>query len=160
MSRFVDIASMALDDCPFYGHTVDKELSSMKIKTTFYNHNVGTDFDPVLHVSYPNSRADQLSYQPTAKLVNQMFETGKMLQASQQYYDFPDGKDDGREVPIDRLRGLEMPDIAQSMIDNESKLAEHKANVVKGAKAMAKEREAEKDAKKEVPPTKEEGNEA
>lgn len=103
-----------------------KERISMKIKTTFYTRKKGKDFDPVIHVVYPRNRADQLSYQPTADLVDQMFRTGQMVQASKQYYDFPDGKDTGLDVPLDRQRGLEMPEISQMMLSNENKLKEHR----------------------------------
>lgn len=120
----------------------------MKVKTTFYNHKHGSDYDPVLHVVYPKNRADQLSYQPTAKLVDQMFKTGQMLQASKQYYDFPDGKDDGREPPVDRNRGIELPEISQAMNENEARLSEHENNI----KAMARKGNAKKSAGDTVPP--------
>lgn len=101
----------------------------MKIKTTFYNHSHGTDFNPVIKVEYPKNRADQLSYQPTAKLVDTMFRTGQMVVSSKQNYDFADGKDDGKSIPIDRQRGIELPEVSQLMQENEAKLEEHKKNL-------------------------------
>lgn len=101
----------------------------MKIKTTFYNHSHGKDFNPVIKIEYPKNRADQLSYQPTAKLVDTMFKTGQMVTASKQNYDFADGKDDGKSIPLDRQRGIELPEVSQLMQENEAKLAEHNKNL-------------------------------
>lgn len=125
----------------------------MKIKTTFYNHSIGKDYDPLIHVVYPDNRADQLSYVPTAKMVDTMFRTGQMVQASKQFYDFSDGNDDGRAIPLDRMRGLEMPEISQALNENETKLNAHSENI----KAMAKEDRRRKSAAKEPPAPKEEG---
>lgn len=127
------LASLALDGCLPSNYNFN-EVKSMKVKSTFYTRRFGVDFDPVIKVSYPKSRADQLSFTPTAKLVDQMFRTGQMVQSSKALYDFPDGKDDGRDVPIDRMRGLDYPEISQMMADNESKLESHE----KAIKAMAK----------------------
>lgn len=102
----------------------------MKVKTTFYyNRSKGKDYDPIIRVTYPKSRADQLQYQSTAKLVDQMVRTGQLVLASKSQYDFPDGKDDGRSVPVDRLRGLDYPEISQAMAENEKKLDAHKKNL-------------------------------
>lgn len=125
-------ATLALDGCLDDDYPV-REVN-MKVKTTFYNHKVGVDFNPVLSVSYPKNRADQLSHTPTAKLVDQMFRTGQMVLASKALYDFPDGKDDGRDVPVDRLRGLDYPEVSQAMLENEQKLEEHKKQLSKLSK--------------------------
>lgn len=138
--NFVDLAADCLDDNPLDNYSIprkSKEINMMKVKTTFYNHSVGQDFDPVIHVQYSKSRADQLSFSPTAKLVDQMFKTGQMVQASKQAYDFPDGKDDGRDVPFDRMRGLDYPEVSQALQENEAKLKEH-------AKRLSKSSAAEK----------------
>lgn len=103
----------------------------MKIKTTFYNHSHGKDFNPVIKVEYPKNRADQLSYQPTAKLVDTMFKTGQMVTSSKQNYDFADGKDDGKSIPLDRQRGIELPEVSQLMQENEAKLKQHQENLKK-----------------------------
>lgn len=122
------IATLALDgSLPESYHT--KEVSPMKVKTTFYSRKSGKDFDPVIHTKYPSSRADQLSYQPTSKLIDQMIRTGQLVLASKAQFDFPDGKDDGRDVPVDRLRGLDYPEVSQMMSENEEKLAKHKKNL-------------------------------
>lgn len=133
---FIDLASDCLDDNPLDNYAIprnneNEEVNLMKVKETFYNHNTGVDFDPVIRVKYPNSRADQLSFSPTAKLVDQMFKTGQMVQASKQAYDFPDGKDDGRDVPFDRMRGLDYPEISQAMMENEAKIKAHEKNLSK-----------------------------
>lgn len=112
---------------------------TMKIKTTFYTRTKGEDFDPVIHVRYPKSRADQLSYQPTSKLIDQMIRTGQMVLASKNQFDFPDGKDDGRDIPIDRMRGLDYPEISQMMSENEAKISKHKKNLA----TMAEQKKAE-----------------
>lgn len=134
------LVSLALDDCLPDDYPV-KEGVSMKVKTTFYSRKSGKDFDPVIHTVFPKSRADQLSYQPTSKLIDQMIRTGQMVLASKSQFDFPDGKDDGRDVPVDRLRGLDYPEISQMMADNESKLKEHEKNLseisAKGKKSSA-----------------------
>lgn len=116
----------------------------MKVKTTFYNHSHGEDFDPRLRINYPKNRADQLSYQPTSKLVDTMFKTGQMITASKQAYDFPDGKDDGKSVPLDRMRGIEMPEVSQLMQENEAKITEHSEKM---KRATAERRKKEADAK-------------
>lgn len=120
----------------------------MKIKTTFYNHSHGEDFNPVIKVEYPKNRADQLSYQPTAKLVDTMFKTGQMVVASKQNYDFADGKDDGKSIPIDRQRGIELPEVSQIMQENEAKLEEHKKNL---RAAAADKKKADEDKKPDQP---------
>lgn len=132
-------ATLALDGCLDDDYPV-REVN-MKVKTTFYNHKVGVDYNPVLAVSYPKNRADQLSHTPTAKLVDQMFRTGQMVLASKALYDFPDGKDDGRDVPVDRLRGLDYPEVSQAMLENEQKLEEHSKKI----SAMSKKSEKNKD---------------
>lgn len=123
-----DLVSLALDDCLPDDYPV-KEGVTMKVKTTFYNRRTGKDYDPVIRTVFPKSRADQLSYQPTAKLIDQMIRTGQLVLASKSQYDFPDGKDDGRDVPVDRLRGLDYPEISQLMQENENKLKEHEKNL-------------------------------
>lgn len=117
----------------------------MKVKTTFYNHSHGKDFDPRIIISYPKNRADQLSYQPTSKLVDTMFKTGQMVTASKQAYDFPDGKDDGKSVPLDRMRGIEMPEVSQLMQENEAKLSEH-TEAIKRATANRKKKDDDEKA--------------
>lgn len=151
MRAVSELAFDALDDSPFDDYRGDssllKEVNYMKVKTTFYNHNVGQDFDPVIKVEYPVSRADQLSYTPTAKLVDTMFRTGQMVQASKQHYDFADGKDDGRDVPIDRMRGLDYPEISMAMSENEEKMKQHKKNIAEMSARKKKEKQAEEQAK-------------
>lgn len=105
------------------------ESVPMKVKTSFYARKTGVEFDPVIHVKYPKSRADQLSATSTAKLVDAMFRTGQMVQAAKSLYDFPDGKDDGRDVPVDRMRGVELPEVSQLMQDNEAKIRQHEQNL-------------------------------
>lgn len=147
-----DLAIDALDDSPFSDYGEDKlgkEINYMKVKTTFYNHNVGKDFDPVIHVEYPVSRADQLSYTPTAQLVDTMFRTGQMVQASKQNYDFDDGKDDGRGVPVDRMRGLDYPEISMALAENEQKLKAHKRNLSE-ISARKKKEQQEAEAAKQI----------
>lgn len=122
------LVSLALDDCLPDSYPVDEGVK-MKVKTTFYTRKSGKEFDPVIHIQYPKSRADQLSYQPTSKLIDQMIRTGQLVLAAKSQYDFPDGKDDGRDVPVDRLRGLDYPEISQLMQENESKLKEHEKNL-------------------------------
>lgn len=124
----IPLANMALDGCLDEDYPI-KEGVTMKVKTTFYTRTKGKDFDPVIHISYPKSRADQLSYQPTSKLIDQMIRTGQLVLASKAQYDFPDGHDDGRPVPVDRLRGLDYPEVSQMMAENETKLNEHKKNL-------------------------------
>lgn len=152
MRSINDLAIDALDDAPFSDYDedklVEKEINFMKVKTTFYNHNVGLDFDPVIRVSYPTSRADQLSYTPTGKLVDQMFRTGQMVQASKQNYDFADGVDDGRDVPVDRMRGLDYPEISQAMAESEAKLKAHKKNLSEMSARKRKEQESAEKAKR------------
>lgn len=133
------LVSLALDDCLPDDYPVNEGVS-MKIKTTFYNRKSGQDFDPVIRTVFPRSRADQLSYQPTAKLIDQMIRTGQLVLAAKSQYDFPDGKDDGRDVPVDRLRGLDYPEISQLMQENENKLKAHEENL----KAMATKQSKEK----------------
>lgn len=133
-------AKLALDGCLEDDYPLRE--ANMKVKTTFYNHKVGVDYNPVISVSYPKNRADQLSHTPTAKLVDQMFRTGQMVLASKALYDFPDGKDDGRDVPVDRLRGLDYPEVSQAMLENEQKLEEHSKRI----SAMSKKSETKKDA--------------
>lgn len=138
------LSCVALDEPLFDDYPVNEV--TMKIKTTFYTRTKGQDFDPLIHVRYPKSRADQLSYQPTSKLIDQMIRTGQMVLASKNQFDFPDGKDDGREIPIDRVRGLDYPEISQMMSENEAKLSKHKKNLATMAeqeKAKAEE-QAEK----------------
>lgn len=126
----IPLATLALDDClPDDYHVI--EGVTMKVKTTFYTRKNGKDFDPVIHTVFPKSRADQLSYQPTSKLIDQMIRTGQLVLASKAQYDFPDGKDDGRSVPVDRLRGLDYPEVSQLMAENEAKIDEHKKNLSK-----------------------------
>lgn len=114
-------------DCPPNSYVL--ESVPMKVKTSFYSRKSGVDFDPVIHVKYPKSRADQLSATSTAKLVDAMFRTGQMVQASKSLYDFPDGKDDGRDVPIDRMRGVELPEVSQLMQENDAKMKQHEKNL-------------------------------
>lgn len=138
------LSCVALDEPLFDDYPVNEV--TMKIKTTFYTRTKGQDFDPLIHVRYPKSRADQLSYQPTSKLIDQMIRTGQMVLASKNQFDFPDGKDDGREIPIDRVRGLDYPEISQMMSENEAKISKHKKNLATMAeqeKAKAEE-QAEK----------------
>lgn len=138
------LSCVALDEPLFDDYPVNEV--TMKIKTTFYTRTKGQDFDPLIHVRYPKSRADQLSYQPTSKLIDQMIRTGQMVLASKNQFDFPDGKDDGREIPIDRVRGLDYPEISQMMSVNEAKISKHKKNLATMAeqeKAKAEE-QAEK----------------
>ena len=61
------LADIALNDS-LNTDILVKEPKYMKVKTTFYSRSKGVDYDPVIHVSYPKSRADQLSYSPTSKL--------------------------------------------------------------------------------------------
>lgn len=144
MSYVSVLASASLD-----GKEVEDYYSrrgdTMKIKTTFYSRSKGKDFDPLIHVKYPKNRADQVSFTPTAKLVDQMFRTGQMVLASKAQYDFPDGKDDGRSVPLDRVRGLDLPEISQAMQENEAKLKEHDENIKKLAKDAKKNKAEPKD---------------
>ena len=79
------LVSLALDDCLPDDYPV-KEGVIMKVKTTFYNRKSGKDFDPVIHTDFPKSRADQLSYQPTSKLIDQMIRTGQMVLASKSHF--------------------------------------------------------------------------
>lgn len=131
------LSCVALDEPLFDDYPVNEV--TMKIKTTFYTRTKGQDFDPLIHVRYPKSRADQLSYQPTSKLIDQMIRTGQMVLASKNQFDFPDGKDDGREIPIDRVRGLDYPEISQMMSENEAKISKHKKNLA----TMAEQEKAE-----------------
>lgn len=144
-----ELAQVALDEKAFivWNQSI-QEHKTMKTKKTFYNHTTGEDYDPRLAVKYPKNRADQLSYQPTSKLVDTMFRTGQMVQAVKQNYDFEDGKDDGKPVPLDRTRGLEMPEISQMMLENEAKLEEHQKNLKK--RTTAKEAEAGKEKTNEA----------
>lgn len=143
------LASVALDGSLPDGYPV-REVKQMKIKTTFYTRKKGVDFNPVIDIDYPKSRADQLSYQPTAKLIDQMVRTGQLVLAAKNQYDFPDGKDDGRSVPIDRVRGLDLPEISMALAESEQRLEGHKKNL----KAMA-----DMDEKKSANPVNEEKRE-
>lgn len=149
------LADIALNDS-LNTDILFKEPKRMKVKTTFYSRSKGVDYDPVIHVSYPKSRADQLSYSPTSKLVDQMFRTGQLVMAAKNQFDFADGKDDGRDVPFDRLRGLDLPEVSQALAESEKKLADHEKNL----KAMAKNKKAEKDETADNPPPTEEGSKA
>lgn len=147
--KIADLAADCLDDNPLDNYSIPsktQEINTMKVKTTFYNHSVGQDFDPVIHVQYSKSRADQLSFSPTAKLVDQMFKTGQMVQASKQAYDFPDGKDDGRDVPFDRMRGLDYPEVSQALQENELKLKEHAKRLSKSSAAVKEKKDSGKSA--------------
>lgn len=140
------LASVALDGSLPCNYSI-REVKPMKIKTTFYSRKKGVDFDPVIKVVYPKSRADQLSYQPTSKLVDAMVRTGQLVLASKNLYDFPDGKDDGRDVPVDRVRGLDYPEISMAMAENEKKVEAHRRNI----KAMAEKEKDDKAASDSAP---------
>lgn len=55
-----------------------------------------------LGVVYPESKVDPTYYRPNSELISEFIRAGEGIRALQhkQYYDFPDGKDDGSDVPL------------------------------------------------------------
>lgn len=103
----------------------------------------------VISVKYPRSRITG-AYVPTAKLVDQMFRTGQMVTASKAVYDFPDGKDTGTDIPLDRTKDFELPEFSQELNKVETNLKRHKENLSEQlSKKKGEEKKEEKKEEKE-----------
>lgn len=102
----------------------------------------------VISVKYPKSRITG-AYIPTAKLVDQMFRTGQMVTASKAVYDFPDGKDTGLDVPLDRTKDFELPEFSQELNKVETNLNRHRENLSNLSKESKEEKEKSSNPSKE-----------
>lgn len=97
-------------------------------------------------VDYPPSRTDPTYYRPNSQLIADFIRAGENIRAAQaSLYDFPDGKDDGSQVP---LRGNYEPAEISTMANEHARQME--ANV-----ASRKEREKSlEEFKKAITPDK------
>lgn len=69
-------------------------------------------------LEYPPSRTDPTYYRPNSQLIADFIRAGENIRAAQaSMYDFPDGKDDGSEVP---LRGNYEPAEVSTMANEHS----------------------------------------
>lgn len=75
-------------------------------------------------VDYPPSRTDPTYYRPNSQLIADFIRAGENIRAAQaSMYDFPDGKDDGSEVP---LRGNYEPAEVSTMANEHAMELERK----------------------------------
>lgn len=74
------------------------------------------------NVVYPPSRTDPTYYRPNSQLIADFIRAGENIRAAQaSMYDFPDGKDDGSEVP---LRGNYEPAEVSTMANEHARQLE------------------------------------
>lgn len=84
------------------------------------------------------SITDKSSFIPNAQLMRKALQEGANTQA---LYDFTDGKDDGRKVPVARIKGADIAEISEEIKKEQKKIKgkieEAEANAKAEAEAQA-----------------------
>lgn len=83
-----------------------KQISFFPVKDMF------EEIDVELHGDFGESKADFSAFVPTAESVRSL----PVGDIGLQHYDFPDGKDDGRPVPLGRKRGVDIAELGEAII--------------------------------------------
>lgn len=98
------------------------QLSFFPVKNMF------TEYDVELHGDFGDSKADFTAFVPTAESVRSL----PVGDIGLQHYDFPDGRDDGRQVPIGRKRGVDIAELSEEILVQQGSISEqwkeYKAN--------------------------------
>lgn len=83
--------------------------------------------DPTFSIKWGKSQTDDKFFTPTAESVKNMMISGQTAgDMGEQLYDFPDGKDDGRELNITRWEGVDRAEISQAQIKTQQELKDIK----------------------------------
>lgn len=78
------------------------------------------EVDLKLHGKFEESKADFTKFVPTSESVRSLPAGDIGLQ----HYDYPDGRDDGRPVPIGRRRGVDIAELSEEVRKQQGSIAE------------------------------------
>lgn len=96
------------------------------------------------------SVADPKFYTPTSELINNIM-LGEGTDNSQDTYDFPDGKDNGKELPIWLRQGVDRAEISQEMLKMQNEIEEFdqksRADTKEAQEAIANKKQIIQDIK-------------
>lgn len=70
------------------------------------------------------SITDKTAYVPDAEAVKRLKMAGAESLISPSMYDFPDGVDDGRKVPVARLKGVDIAEVQAAIREDDAVLAD------------------------------------
>lgn len=82
---------------------------------------------PTENIEWGESATDKKFYTPTSEAIRNLVLSGDNP-GGEDVYDFQDGKDDGRALPIWRQEGVDRAEMSQAMMDIEDEMAEIKEN--------------------------------
>lgn len=91
-----------------------KQISFFPTKDMF------EEVDVQLHGDFGESKADFAAFVPTAESVRSL----PVGDIGLQHYDFPDGKDDGRPVPLGRKRGVDIAELSEEIVQQQANVKE------------------------------------
>lgn len=96
------------------------KLTRVKHISFFPQKDMFETIDVPLHRDFDKSVADFTQFVPTAESVRSLPAGDIGLQ----HYDFPDGKDDGRAVPLGRKRGIDIAELSESVVSQNTSVNE------------------------------------
>lgn len=103
--------------------------------------------DPSESIKWGETKTDESYYVPTYEMIKNQIITGQVA-PSEDYYDFKDGKDDGKNLNIIRREGVDRAEISQEILRLQSQVKKEIDEGKNGTPEELKEaKEIEKNAK-------------
>lgn len=92
---------------------------------------------PTESIEWGKSVTDDKFYTPTSEAIRNLILSGDSA-GGQDVYDFKDGKDDGRAMPIWRQQGVDRAEISQEMLKQKQEIEEIQENEKTNARLSEK----------------------